>query len=125
MGIRSYRQAGTYRTGTWAWILHRLSGLFLLGYLYFHLVVLSSAVWPEGPVAFDRAVGLVTSPPFIVADLALFAVVFYHAFNGVRVLLIDAGWLISRQRTLFWWAVAVGLAALAGSAAYLLPASGL
>lgn len=125
MGIRSYREVGIYRTGTVAWLLHRLSGLLLLGYLYFHLIVLSSAVWPGGARAFDRMVHLVTSPPFIVADLALFAVIFYHALNGIRLLLLDLGWFMESQRTLLWVALGLGAGALALSAALLVPYAGL
>lgn len=121
MGQRSYRMASTYRTGTVAWLLHRISGILLLAYLYFHLVVLSSVVWPGGPQAFDRMVGLVSTPPFIVADLALFAVVFYHALNGIRLLFLDVGWFIGQQRTLFWAVMIVGGAALIFSIAMLAP----
>ena len=61
----------------------------------------------------------------VVADLALFALIFFHALNGVRLLLLDLGWLIGRQRTLFWTAVGMGVGALALSAALLVPAAGL
>lgn len=121
MGQRSYRMVGIYRTGTVAWLLHRISGILLIGYLYFHLMVLSSVIWPGGPRAFDRMVGDVTSPPFILADLALFAVIFYHALNGVRLLFLDLGWFIGRQRMLFWSLMVVGGAALAISIVWLIP----
>lgn len=121
MGQRSYRMATIYRTGTVAWLLHRVAGVLLVAYLYFHLVILSSVVWPGGPRAFNHMVGLVTTPPFIVADLALFAVVFYHALNGIRLLVLDLGWLVNYQRQLFWSSLVVGGALMVLSIAWLAP----
>jgi succinate dehydrogenase / fumarate reductase cytochrome b subunit len=121
MAHRSYRIASTYRTGSMAWLLHRLTGLLLVGYLYFHLIVLSSAVWPQGPIAFNRVVGLVTTPPFIVADLALFALIFYHALNGLRLMVLDLGWMMAHQQVLFWSSLILAALALALSAVWLIP----
>lgn len=121
MGRKNYRVPALYRTGTWAWLLHRVSGLLIVAYLYFHLIVLSSVVWPGGPQAFNRVVAALTSPPFIVADWALFTIIFFHALNGVRLLLVDAGWLIGAQRTVFWVAMAVGAALLGVSVTAMLP----
>lgn len=121
MGVRSYRIKTIYRTGAAAWLLHRLAGLLILAYLYFHLIVLSSVVWPGGPVAFDRVVRELTTPPFIVADLALFTIIFFHALNGVRLLLFDVGWFIGRQRPTFWVVMGIGAIALAASIATLAP----
>ena len=121
MGQRSYRIRTIYRTGTVAWLLHRLSGLLILAYLYFHLIVLSSVVWPGGPRAFDRVVASLTTPPFIVADLALFAIILYHALNGVRLLILDLGWGLDRQRPLFWSALILGALALLCAALVMAP----
>ncbi len=111
----------TYRTGTWAWMLHRVTGLLVLGYLYFHLIVLSSDVWMSGPADFNRVVGELTSPPFILADLALFVVVLYHALNGIRIMLFDLGYGIHRQREWFWGLMAVGALLMVAASAALLP----
>ncbi|MCY0899556.1 MAG: succinate dehydrogenase, cytochrome b556 subunit [Firmicutes bacterium] len=121
MAQRSYRVSTLYRTGVLAWWLHRLTGLLIVAYLYFHLIVLSSVVWPGGPRAFNRMVHDLTTPPFILADLALFAVILYHALNGIRIILMDLGWFIGAQRRLFWTVLAVGGAALLGSMVALLP----
>lgn len=111
----------TYRTGTWAWMLHRVTGLLVLAYLYFHLIVLSSDVWMNGQADFNRVVGELTSPPFIVADLALFAVVLYHALNGIRIMLFDLGYGIRRQREWFWGLMALGALLMVAASVALLP----
>lgn len=111
----------TYRTGTWAWLLHRVSGLLILAYLYFHLIVLSADVWPDGQHAFNRVVGEVTSPPFIFADLALFVVVLYHALNGIRIMLFDLGYATAHQKTVFWALMGLGAVLMVAASVALLP----
>lgn len=121
MAQRSYRVRAIYRTGTWAWLLHRVTGLLILAYLYFHLIVLSSVVWPGGHRAFNRVVASLTTPPFIWADWALFALIFYHALNGVRLLVMDMGWMIDRHRRLFTMVMVVAAVLLAGAMTAMLP----
>ncbi len=111
----------TYRTGTWAWVLHRVSGLLILAYLYFHLIVLSSDVWFKGSADFNRVVGELTAPPFLVADLLLFVVVLYHALNGIRIMLLDLGYGIRHQRQVFWGLMGVGALVMAAASVALLP----
>lgn len=98
-----------------------MTGLLILVYLYFHLIVLSSAVWPNGPRAFNRVVADLTTPPFILADWALFALIFFHALNGVRLLFFDLGWLVGVQQRVFWVVMAIGAAMLAAAMVAMLP----
>lgn len=111
----------TYRTGTWAAILHRVTGLLILAYLYFHLIVLSADVWPGGSQSFNRVVGTVTSPAFILADLVLIMLVLYHALNGIRIMVFDLGYLIDHERALFWGLMALGAVVMAAVSVTLLP----
>lgn len=71
----------------WSWLFHRVSGLAILLFLCIHIVDVSllgfgPAVYNEGIAFFDTFVVRLLS-------LALIAAVFYHAFNGVRIMLID------------------------------------
>ncbi len=111
----------TYRTGTWAWMLHRISGLLILVYLYFQLIVLSSDVWLHGNADFSRVVRELTAPPFVLADLVLFVLILYHALNGIRIMLFDLGYGTGHQRQLFWGLMGVGAVVLAAVSAALLP----
>ncbi len=86
--------------GMWAFLLHRLTGLSLIFYLLMHIVVISTSL--KGPQAFDHLLGTLTSPPFIVADLALLAAILFHGLNGVRIILFDTGVGIRVQKPLFW-----------------------
>jgi len=74
-------------TGSWAWILHRLSGLALIFYLSAHIWVISTI--SKGPEGFNRVMGVLASPLFKVLEVGLWGVILFHAFNGIRVVIID------------------------------------
>ena len=93
------RNAGT-RAGWWAWFLQRLTGVALVGYLFLHILVISTV--QAGQDAFDSVLIVLQKPFFVVLDLFLIAAVVYHALNGVRVLLFDLGIGLKRQAGLFW-----------------------
>lgn len=91
-----------YRSGVgmWAFVLHRLTGLSLMFYLLMHIVVISTSL--HGPNAFNRLLAVLTSPPFMVADLALLAAILFHGFNGLRIIFFDLGIGIRQQKFIFW-----------------------
>ena len=93
------RNAGT-RAGWWAWFLQRLTGVALVGYLFLHILVISTV--QAGQDAFDSVLIVLQKPFFVVLDLFLIAAVVYHALNGVRVLLFDLGIGLKRQAGIFW-----------------------
>lgn len=108
--------ADRYRggVGMLAWILHRITGLALSGYLLLHIYDLRAA--QRGAAAFDEAMAVFRSPFWKAMDLLLLAAVAFHLLNGVRLLLFDAGWGIRNQRSLFWIALVGTLAILGFSA---------
>ena len=101
------------RVGMLAWILHRLSGLALVGYLVIHVWGLKAITNPE---AYNALITSYHSPIFKVGEFLLLCAVVYHALNGLRIVLIDfVGW-SPNQRRLFWTlgAVAVVLIGVGG-----------
>ncbi len=90
-----------YRTGMWAYALHRITGVVLVFYLLMHITVISSAM-VGGKSAFDALLGILQTPLFVVADLGLVAVVLFHGLNGVRLILFDLGVGVRSQKMLFW-----------------------
>jgi succinate dehydrogenase / fumarate reductase cytochrome b subunit len=87
-------------TGTAAWILHKVTGVFLVIYLLIHIFVVGQGV--RGEHAFDVALAFVQQPVFVFLDAGLAGVVAFHAFNGLRVVAFDLGWGIRQQKLLFW-----------------------
>jgi len=102
-------QAKAMRTGTAAWALQRLSGLFLTIYLITHLIVIGTVVRGEG--SFDSMLENFESTPFLVLDAGLVGVVAFHGLNGLRLILLDFAVGLKYQKALFWpsWVMAVGV----------------
>jgi succinate dehydrogenase / fumarate reductase cytochrome b subunit len=101
--VRKYRW---HFSGMVAWTLQRVTGVLLLLYLFLHVHTISKL--SQGPAAFDDAIATFRSPFFKCLEIALLGVVVLHAFNGIRITLVDLGIGVSRQRQLFW-SVTVGL----------------
>ena len=99
----------------WAWLLQRVTGVALVGYLLLHILTISSGL--AGATAFDRVAAILQTPALKALDLGLVAMVVYHALNGVRVVLVELGVGVRRQALLFWAAVA-GTVGLTGWATY-------
>ncbi len=73
--------------GTWSWILHRISGLLLLFYLFTHLWVLGSV--NSGQEAFNTRMQSVQTPLFHFLEIGLVLVIFYHMVNGIVIAFMD------------------------------------
>lgn len=73
--------------GSWAWILHRLSGLALIFYLCLHIWVINTLTL--GPGKFDSVMTFLASPLFKILEVGLWGVIMYHAFNGARIVIVD------------------------------------
>jgi succinate dehydrogenase / fumarate reductase cytochrome b subunit len=101
--VRKYRW---HFSGMVAWTLQRVTGVLLLLYLFLHVHTISKL--SQGPAAFDDAIATFRSPFFKCLEIALLGVVVLHAFNGIRITLVDLGIGVGRQRQLFW-SVTVGL----------------
>lgn len=108
LGLRTRTQVWT-TVGMWAWILHRLTGLGLVLYIFIHIILMSSSLI-RGQKAFDSMLTLLMDHPgFEVLDTLLLGAVLYHGFNGIRILLFDLGVGIGVrcQKVLFWVFMAV------------------
>ncbi len=75
------------QSGMWAWLLHRITGIGILLFLLIHIVDISllgfgPAVYNDGIQLFDFWIARILS-------LAVIAAVLFHAFNGVRIMVID------------------------------------
>lgn len=95
--------AGGYRyfTGSLAYVLHRVTGLALLFFLFFHILsVTKSQATPE---AYDLMIRRMQEPDFKVGEILLFAGLVYHALNGIRILVVDfAMKRTTSHKRLFW-----------------------
>lgn len=94
-------------SGSWAWLLHRITGLGLTAYILVHINTLSSL--QEGPEAFNAKMQVFMQPHWIFAAWILFGLVLYHTLNGIRIVIIDFGKGAKYHKQLLYGAVAIGL----------------
>ncbi|MDH3365321.1 MAG: succinate dehydrogenase, cytochrome b556 subunit [Thermoplasmata archaeon] len=100
------------KTGMWAWVGHRLTGLALVAYVFLHLSFLSTASVGSGD--FDSLMEVTSQPLFVAMDFLLVIVVIYHAMNGARVIMFDLGFGIRHQKLVFWICMAVAAVLIVG-----------
>lgn len=94
-------------TGSKAWILHRISGIALIGYLFLHIYSLSPL--SQGRVAFDAKMQSFSTPIFMFLEWVLFAFVLFHSLNGIRIVLVDWADGARYHRQLFKYSVVIGI----------------
>lgn len=75
------------QSGMWSWLLHRIAGLGVLLFLLVHIVDISLLNF--GPNVYNEGISLFGTPIVRVITLALVAGLFFHSFNGIRIILID------------------------------------
>ena len=75
------------RYGMWSWVAHRVTGIAIFFFLLVH--VLDTAVVRISPEAYNSVLSLYKNPIMGLGEMALVAAIVYHAFNGIRIILID------------------------------------
>ena len=108
------------REGQWAFLLHRLSGLAILAYLLLHVVSISLFVFGE-----DAYMALHRMYDFWFFRIGLIfvtAAVVYHAFNGLRIVIMDfTGKGVAYQRQMWYGVLGVSVVTMLYVAYMVLP----
>ena len=73
--------------GQYSWLLHRITGVAIILFLFAHIVDTALVGW--GPDAYNRVVAVYHHPIVQIMELGLVAAVIYHALNGLRVMIVD------------------------------------
>lgn len=112
------KPAGTlYRgkVGMWSWVLHRITGVAIFFFLLVH--VLDTSLVRLSPEAYNVVVATYKTPLIGLGELGLVGAILYHAFNGLRVILIDF-WRkgVKYQNVMFWVVIALTVIVLAAFA---------
>lgn len=75
------------REGMWSWVAHRVTGVLIFFFLFAH--VLDTALVRVSPESYNAIIETYKNPIVNLMEVGLVGAVLFHAFNGVRVLLID------------------------------------
>lgn len=89
--------------GYWAWLLHRVSGLGILVFLFAH--VLDTMLVGFGPEIYDSVTMIYHNAIARVGEVILAGAVLYHGYNGIRVILIDFWSGAARIQRQLWYGV--------------------
>jgi succinate dehydrogenase / fumarate reductase cytochrome b subunit len=103
----SRRPAGTLyrgREGMWSWVLHRITGVAIFFFLLVH--ILDTALVRVSPDAYNAVISSYQTPIMGLGETGLVAAIVFHAFNGLRIILIDF-WNAKYQKAMFY--VVIGL----------------
>ena len=106
--------------GTVAFILHRLSGLCLVGYIFLHLVVVGSE-FIFGKGSFNWLMGTFENPLIKALEICLISVIAFHLINGLRVIIVDFLNITRTQRAMFWLVMLLCVAAVITATVIFLP----
>jgi len=93
LGIWGWLGGGRWGLERYAYALHRLTGLGILFYFLLHIVVTSLRakgiyLWTEG--------NFLHQPLFRVGEFLVFLAFAYHAFNGLRLVLVELGFAVGK-----------------------------
>ncbi len=75
------------REGMWTWVLHRVSGVAILFFLFVH--VLDTALVNVSPELYDAVIETYKTPIVGLLEMGLAVLVIFHALNGLRIMLFD------------------------------------
>jgi len=104
--VESFGRWREFKAGMWAWILHKLTGWILVGYLFTHIAVLSTAT--QGAATYTNTLrGLEALLIVRFLEIGLLAVAVFHIMNGIRLLFVDLGLGLDAQDKSFYAALIV------------------
>ncbi|MFB6087606.1 MAG: succinate dehydrogenase, cytochrome b556 subunit [Haloarculaceae archaeon] len=99
--IEDFGRWREFSAGMWAWIFHKFTGWVLVGYLFTHVAVLSTAITAASadPATIQANQDLYTQTIRMLENLVvvrilevgLLAVAVFHILNGTRLLMVDLG----------------------------------
>lgn len=86
--ITSFREGVRYKAkGNILWLLHRISGLGIVLFLGFHIFGMSMSAF--NPPLHEQMLELYKTPLFSIGELALAALLVFHAVNGTRIAILE------------------------------------
>ena len=71
----------------WTWVAHRITGVVLFFFLFAH--VIDTAMVRVSPEAYNEAVEVYKNPIVGLMEVGLVGALLFHAFNGIRIILVD------------------------------------
>jgi len=94
--------------GQYAWVLHRATGIGILGFLLVHIVDI--LLIGLGRDVYDHSVEFYANPFILPMEILLVGAVIYHTLNGLRIIAINfTATGASREKRYFWWVLGLSV----------------
>ncbi|AMB57796.1 succinate dehydrogenase [Microterricola viridarii] len=97
----------------WSWVLHRITGVAIFFFLLVH--ILDTALIRVSPEAYNVVIGTYQTPLMGLGEVALVGAIVFHAYNGIRIILIDF-WSggVKYQKLMFYIVIALWVITMLG-----------
>ena len=87
----------------WSWVLHRITGVAIFFFLLVHS--LDTALVRVSPEAYNAVIGTYKNPIMGIGEVFLVGAIAYHAYNGLRIIIVDFWSKGARYQRQLWWIV--------------------
>jgi len=95
LGVAGWVWAGNYKVERYLYTLHRITGLGLMLYGLFHIIV-TTVFRVQGEAVWNAAMAFLDSPAFKVGEFLVLIAFAFHALNGLRLILQELGFTLGR-----------------------------
>jgi succinate dehydrogenase / fumarate reductase cytochrome b subunit len=94
LGVKGWVYAGRYSIERYLYILHRVTGLGLVLYLFLHIVETGQRLGGSG--RWEALMVLFTAPVFKILEYIVFMGFIFHALNGLRLHFTELGFFLGK-----------------------------
>lgn len=104
------------RLGMYAWLIQRVSGLYLVLFLLTHITAIAQANFGVTTGSMVSMFDVLRNPfwvggtPTVIFDFVTLAIIAFHGLNGVRIVFLDLGLGLSKHRLVFWFTMMIAVA---------------
>jgi succinate dehydrogenase / fumarate reductase cytochrome b subunit len=104
------------RLGMYAWVIQRLSGLYLVFFLLTHITAIAQANFGITTGSMASVFDVLRNPFWaggkatIAFDFVALAIIAFHGLNGIRIVFLDLGFGVQKHRTVFWVTMMIAIA---------------
>jgi len=94
LGILGWIGGGSWGHERLLYFIHRITGIGILFYFILHIFVTTFGRFSKGD--WELIMGGFESPIFKIGEFLVFAAFAFHAFNGIRLVLIELGFAVGK-----------------------------
>ncbi len=95
LGAGGWVWAGKYKLERYLYLLHRITGLGLILFVIFHLIV-TTIFRIQGQDVWEATMRILHNPWFKIGEYLVVIAFIYHALNGLRLILQELGFTLGR-----------------------------